>query len=133
MSDEETQTEMQAPVEQEAPPIRADIPPAEQPREPTQDEAATTFADRLAGVYAERNKCVALLVHLSRELNYHAGIGLEQSSDHRFAAIDLPTGQVSWYIEEDELPWFAGVPLYDKALEEISEDEKYQRVLAAGL
>lgn len=91
---------------------------------------------QLNNVYAERNKCVALIYHMARLLGYN--YGLRQSSDmepgwQSCAMIDLPTGQVSWHIQDHEQDWFAEgnqVKAYTREWDGHSTEEKYARVLA---
>jgi hypothetical protein len=94
-------------------------------------QAATTLEQRLDATIAERDKCVCLLVALAIDCDYYAGVGLDQATDKRFAAMDLPSGQVWWYLQDSEITALQGVRLYDKPLEAITDDVKYQRVLAA--
>lgn len=79
---------------------------------------------------SNEHSLVVLAVRLAVKAGYHAGIGLEQATDQRFAAIDLPAGQVWWYLDPAGIAALEGVPLYDKPLEQTADDAKYQRVLA---
>jgi len=86
--------------------------------------------------YRERDQCVALIAHLAAALGYTVGIGEHDPKDRAWLPewrtiiyIDLPTGQVSWHIREDERAWFADLPPYTKPWDKHSVTEKYRRVL----
>lgn len=93
-------------------------------------DAATTLEQRLDTLVSDEHKLVVLAVRLAVKAGLYAGIGLMQPGDTRFAAIDLPSGQVSWAIDDSETALFEGVPLYDKPVELISTDEHSKRLLA---
>ncbi len=94
------------------------------------EQAATTLEHRLDEVVSGEHKLVVLAVRLALKAGYHAGIGLDQATDQRFAAIDLPGGQVWWKMADNEVVLLDGVPLYDKPLEPLTDDVRWQRVLA---
>lgn len=85
----------------------------------------------LNDVYAERNQLVA---HLASR--YDSAIGIDPNEpDWPVIYIELPTGQVSWHINRDELPVFDGVPWNHNREVEIKWDghtteEKYGRLNA---
>lgn len=91
---------------------------------------------QLNNVYAERDKCVALIYHMARLLGYP--YGLRHSLDmepgwQNCAMIDLPTGQVSWHIQDSEEEWFAEgnqIKAYTREWDGHDTEEKYRRVLA---
>lgn len=120
MSDEETAQEQ--PVTEQT---------QDQQAEQAVEQAATTLEHRLEDVVSGEHKLVVLAVRLALKTGMHAGIGLDQATDQRFAAIDLPGGQVWWEISDLVATALDGVPLYDKPLEVLTDDVKYQRVLAA--
>ena len=83
-------------------------------------------------VYTERNKCIALLAAMAHELGLT--VGLRQSSDfepgwQKCIVIDLPSGQVTWHLKDEELAWFP-YPEYPGEWDGHDTSEKYQRVLA---
>lgn len=94
------------------------------------EQAESVLVNRLDATLSNETKCVALLVRLALKAGLYAGLGYDQANDAHFAGIDLPAGQVAWVLSADETTWLEGVPLYDKPLEPISDDVKYQRVLA---
>lgn len=102
----------------------------DQQAEQAVEQEATTLEQRLEATVSDEHKLVVLAVRLALKAGYHAGIGLDQATDQRFAAMDLPSGQVWWEMADSEVVLLDGVPLYDKALEPLTDDVKYQRVLA---
>lgn len=102
----------------------------DQQAEQAVEQAATTLEKRLEATVSDEHKLVVLAVRLALNAGYHAGIGLDQATDQRFAAIDLPSGQVWWEMDDNEVTLLDGVPLYDKPLEPLTDDVRWQRVLA---
>lgn len=93
----------------------------------------------LGDVYAERDKCVALIAAMARALGMTAGLGSHDPKDaswdpawRNIVFIDLPTSQVSWHVHERERPWFDGLGAYDGAWDGHTTAEKYERVLGAA-
>jgi hypothetical protein len=93
------------------------------------------------GVYAERDKLVALVYHMAQMLGYKSGIGehvLQPGEEwdpewYSVVFIELPTGQVSWHIHVSEEDWFANdnmLQAYEPAWDGHTTEEKYRRVLA---
>lgn len=87
----------------------------------------------LDDVYAERNRCVALIARLALNNGWHAGIkqhvGAEWEDDWRNVIfVDIPTGQLSWHIHDSQLYLFAFLPLYDADWDHHTTDEKYTRI-----
>lgn len=93
---------------------------------------AERLADKVDAVYNERDMCVALIAKLSMALGYEVGIGKDDKWEgRRFESvvyIDLPNGQISWHIDEDELDLFDGIPKYDKEYDGHTTEEKYSRM-----
>lgn len=88
--------------------------------------------------YKERGQVVALLARLAERWGWRVGMAKHPESDTTWDAdwrnivlIDLPTGQVSWHLHDDELSLFAGLPEYTKPWDGHSTPEKYDRVNAA--
>lgn len=82
-------------------------------------------------VYRECNMCVARMA-LNR--GWTAGIGQHEGDDwgsdwRNIVFIDLPTGQVSWYIHDSDLPIFGFLPKYLNKWDGHTTDDKYGRVL----
>lgn len=123
MDEEATQEQPTTPVE---PTEQAQDQSAEQAIE----QAATTLEKHLDTLVNDEHKLVVLAVRLAVKAGLYAGIGLMQPGDTRFAAIDVPSGQISWPIDESETALFEGVPLYDKPVELVSSDEHSRRLLA---
>lgn len=83
-------------------------------------------------IYKERDMILVLLARLAIENGYTVGIGIDEEKPDIWKYvlyIDLPTGQVSWHILENELPWFSFVPGYEKIWDGHSRKEKYLRLL----
>lgn len=74
---------------------------------------------------------LSLLVRLAVKTGWYAGLGFDQALNFHFAAIDLPTGQVSWHLEDSDLPLFEGVPLYDKPVVVVTSEAQTQRISEA--
>lgn len=74
---------------------------------------------------------LSLLVRLAVKAGWYAGLGFDQALSFHFAAIDLPTGQVSWHLEDSDLPLFEGVPLYDKPVVVVTSEAQTQRISEA--
>lgn len=85
---------------------------------------------RITNAYTERDKCIALLTQMAQKLGLNTGIRTDDlDPSWPIVYIDLPSGQVSWHVNEHELPWFAHLPLYEKAWDGHATEEKYERVL----
>ena len=91
-------------------------------------------------VYKERDMCVALIARMAVALGYKAGLGLHPSDDdtwddewRNIVYVDLPSGQISWHIHEDELEHFQSLGQYDGDWDGHSTEEKYRRVLNPGV
>lgn len=88
------------------------------------------------GAYSERNKCVALIAHLARLLDWASGTrqheGTEPWDDdwRTVVFIDLPTGQISWHLQDAEKPLVADLPHYEGTWDGHSTEEKYRRCSA---
>jgi hypothetical protein len=91
-------------------------------------------------VYAERDRCVALIARLAHALGFRVGLGEHPAEDTTWEAdwrtivfVDLPSGQISWHIRAHERAWFEGLPPYAGKWDGHSTEEKYRRVLAPRL
>lgn len=68
--------------------------------------------------YAKRNELVLELAVYAQQLGFNVGIRIdEKEPDWPVVFVELPTGQVSWHIEQ-----------YDKEWDGHDTDEKYRRV-----
>jgi hypothetical protein len=76
----------------------------------------------------ERDACVALVAKLALVSGNRAGIGRENA-----VIVDLPSGQVSWQIQESEAHLVEGLPSYTDQIEEIPLEENYRRVMNPGI
>lgn len=91
--------------------------------------------------YSERDKCLVLIARMAQELGLNVGMGLhvdkpgeDWDADWRnILFIDLPSGQVSWHIHQNEAQWFYFVGTYNGEWDGHTTDEKYRRVLEPGL
>lgn len=89
--------------------------------------------------YAERNKVLSLTARMAQKLGLNVGLGKDESPDadpdyYLILFIDLPSGQVSWHLRNDEVkPMFGFLPFYGTPWDGHSTEEKYQRVLEPGL
>lgn len=89
--------------------------------------------------YRERNKLVSLAARMAIALGHSAGLAMHDPTDAQWdpkwrtiVVIDLPTGQVTWHIHDDEVGLFLFLPLYDKwKWDGHDTDEKYRRVQSA--
>jgi hypothetical protein len=83
-------------------------------------------------IYVERDKILVLLARWALEQGYPVGIGIDQEKPAIWQYVlymDLPSGQVSWHILENELEWFSFLPDYADDWDGHDRDEKYARVL----
>ncbi len=83
-------------------------------------------------VYIERDKLLSLVAILAKEQGYNVGIGIDENMPDiwkHVVYIDLPTGQLSWHILLEELPWFENISDYDKEWDGHNSQEKYKRLL----
>lgn len=89
--------------------------------------------------YRERNRCVAGLVFMAKQLGWTYGMAMHDPADEKWEAdwrhivfIDLPTGQVSWHLHDSEV-WTLfpdPLPLYDPPWDGHTTEEKYRRLAA---
>ncbi len=87
-------------------------------------------------VYAERNKCIALSARMALKLGLKAGLmdlDVYDPGWSKVVVIDLPSGQVSWHVPDEELNFFLFLGPYDGKWDGHTTDEKYERVLDPGL
>jgi hypothetical protein len=68
-------------------------------------------------VYYQRNCCVALLSLLAFDKGMAVGLAWDESPDcpkgwNRIVIIDLPTGQISYHIPNQDLWLFGSIPNY---------------------
>lgn len=90
------------------------------------------------GAYAERNKVLVLVALMAQRLGVKVGIGQHVGDDwdaewRNILFIDLPAGQVSWHIHDDEAQMFYFVGGYGGEWDGHTTEEKYRRVLEPGL
>jgi hypothetical protein len=102
------------------------------------DAEYKTLLKQKDDAYAERNKCVALLARMAIATGLKAGLGKHDEKDESWdddwrniVFVELPSGQVSWHIQETELPMFSFLPVYSGTWDGHTTSEKYQRVLDA--
>lgn len=82
-------------------------------------------------VYAERDKVLVLLAKMAQEQGIPVGIAIDEDMPDVWkyvVVINLPTGQVSWHILEEELEWFTFLDNHDMDWEDPAYEEKYKRV-----
>lgn len=92
--------------------------------------------------YGERDLCVALIAKLALACGNRAWLGLHDPADKNWdddwrtiVFVELPTGQMSWHIQDSELSLFAF--LTDRSLvlrapwDGHTTEEKYDRLRAA--
>ena len=78
-------------------------------------------------VYQERNRVVQALAKMSMELGYKVGIKGDTEDDcYVILYIDLPTGQVSWHIDTNDL--VTEFPTYEGQWDSHDTNEKYARL-----
>jgi hypothetical protein len=89
------------------------------------------------GAYTERDKCVSLIARIAQAMGLPAGIERHPDDDQTWddewrniIRIDLPAGQVSWHIRDDELPLFSFLQPYNGEWDGHDTEEKYRRVLS---
>jgi len=78
--------------------------------------------------YVERDACLGLISQLAMESGYTSGITTDNT-----IVVELPSGQVSWVIEKEEVHLFTHLPVYSGTIEEMTIEEKYRRVMNAGI
>lgn len=89
--------------------------------------------------YAERNKVLSLTARMAQKLGLNVGLGKDESPDADpdyfwILFIDLPNGQTSWHLRNDEVDaMFGFLPVYRTPWDGHSTEEKYRRVLESGL
>ena len=83
-------------------------------------------------IYSDRDKLLSQLARMAFEQGYTVGLGIDESVPdiwQHVIFIELPTGQVSWHLLEDELEWFTFLPDYNDVWDGHSKIEKYNRIL----
>ena len=100
-------------------------------------KTAMEFQKKVNDAYAERDKCVYAVAALAEKLGYPVGMAKHPDNDvdwdddwMNIVSIELPTGQVTWHIHDDEMPYFERFPKIGNQWDGHSTEEKYQRVLA---
>ena len=78
--------------------------------------------------YVERDACLGLISQLAMESGYTSGITTDNT-----IVVELPSGQVSWVIEKEGVHLFTHLPVYSGTIEEMTIEEKYRRVMNAGI
>lgn len=97
---------------------------------------AFAVAGVMDDIYTERNLCVALLARMAVRLGLEVRVTrttIEGWGDawQNCIYIDLPTGQVSWHFNDDEMWMLEGLPAGPVEWDGHDTDEKYGRVAAA--
>lgn len=89
------------------------------------------------GAYAERDKCVSLIARIAVAMGLPAGLDQHPAEDQAWdnewrniIRIELPAGQVSWHIRDNELPLFSFLKPYNGEWDGHDTEEKYRRVLS---
>ena len=76
----------------------------------------------------ERDACVALVARLALVQGHRTGLAPANA-----VVVDLPSGQVSWQLQESEAHLLDGLPSYTEQVEEVSLAENYRRVMNPGI
>jgi hypothetical protein len=82
-------------------------------------------------VYSERNAVVAAFARLCRAIGVPVGLKEDEHGEPGFRMvcyIDLPSGQVSWHIHDEDLHFFEGIPPYRKEWNGHQTGEKYEQL-----
>lgn len=88
--------------------------------------------DRVDRAYAERDRLVAALSRVFRGVRWTDPNG--EPGFRTIVYLALPTGQASWRIRDEELPWFRHLPaVKDNPWDGHSTDEKYARLAELSL
>ncbi|MGK5087196.1 hypothetical protein WDW86_06525 [Bdellovibrionota bacterium FG-2] len=80
------------------------------------------------GLSVERDACIALMARLARTNGINTGV-----TTNNTVVIDLPAGQVNWQFSADETHLIETLPTYERTIEDISIEEKYNRVMNPGI
>ena len=88
--------------------------------------------------FTERNRVVALLARMARELGWRAGIGTHEDKPgeawdpewRTIVCIDMPNRQASWHLHDRDAHLLEGLPRYEGTWDGHTTEEKYQRVAA---
>lgn len=75
----------------------------------------------------ERDACLGLVTHFALASGHKVGM-----TGANTVVLQLRSGQVSWKIDETEAHLFTHLPVYAGTVEELTIEEKYQRVMNAG-
>ncbi|MBI5830676.1 MAG: hypothetical protein HZB16_00010 [Armatimonadetes bacterium] len=67
----------------------------------------------------------SLVARLSLAMGYEAGLG-KRNDGQPLICVDLPSGQVTWSVSNGT---YGFLPRYDKAIEDITETERLQRII----
>lgn len=84
-------------------------------------------------IYAERDHCVAALMRAWRTFGITVGITEDPNAEDEWKHVvvaEIPTGQVSWHVHDDELSLFEGLTEYTRPREEDDPSTTYERLLA---
>ncbi|HCM40196.1 MAG: hypothetical protein A2Z97_11285 [Bdellovibrionales bacterium GWB1_52_6] len=76
----------------------------------------------------ERDACAGLIARLAHSTGFRVGVAPENR-----IVVELPSGQVSWRLEESEAHLLEGLPAWDTAIEDLPIEETYRRVMNPGL
>ncbi len=80
------------------------------------------------GLGVERDACIGLLARFARTNGINTGV-----TSNNTVVIDLPGGQVNWQFNADETHLFETLPPYEGTVENVSIEEKYNRVMNPGI
>jgi len=82
-------------------------------------------------VYADRNRAACLAALLAHALGLRAGLrdaDPQEPGWSKCVFIELPTGQVSWHVPDEELPRFAALPVFEAEWDGHTNEEKTERI-----
>jgi hypothetical protein len=88
-------------------------------------------ATTLNNAYAERNLCVALIADYAQWVGHGVWMKIDPNEEagwQHIIFIDLPTGQVSWHLQDSELENFPGIPEWPIEWDGHTTEEKYKRI-----
>lgn len=86
--------------------------------------------------YSERNKMLVVVCRMALALGCKAGIGKHEGENgendwRNIVFIDLPSGQVSWHIDDSDVVNFAFLSSYEGKWDGHTTEEKWNRVINA--
>lgn len=89
-----------------------------------------TLVSRINATYRERNACVSLIAKMAHKQGLKVGILHDETAlaFHNVVYIDLPSGQISWHIADEDMDYFEGLPVYEGHWDGHDTPTKYERV-----